>query len=468
MQHMCIADMPGVLTAAIQSLQDLPGRKALLFVGRYKGPVDNIISLANRAGVVIYVLDTTGVVYEAATPADALAPDSERLLAEKTGGRRILSTVGFDLTTSFNEVIEDLSGYYLLGYHPAADESALKTPVRHKIEVKVLRAGLTVRVRDGLLGSPDPVARPDSDSLSSPAAPPPGREDILTKALFSVFTQDGVRIHLDPLFAASSPNQKKKRSPLVRAVLDIDGRDLTFADVRWRQERRSCWMLLLAVFNEDGTQAGAANKAFTLQVSKEKAVDLAKASVQYKMDVALSKPGPYQVRAAVRDATSGEVGSAYAFLDVPDFNQSKISLSSLVLTLPQGARPVPVARPDWNEFAPGATVQYRLRGFRPEDARKTACAAECRNRSETVSRRRAGRRYPAISCEDRKRRRPVISGWQRANSGRSGGGELHHGSAGVRPAGAVEEEAGCRAVDRCDGRESPEVKAQISGLLALK
>jgi len=111
-------------------------------VGRYKGPVDKIITLANRAGVVIYVLDTEGVVMEAATPKEALAQDSERLLAEKTGGRRILSTVGFDLTTSFNEVIEDLSGYYLLGYRPAGDDSPLKTPIRHKIEVKVLRAGL--------------------------------------------------------------------------------------------------------------------------------------------------------------------------------------------------------------------------------------------------------------------------------------------------------------------------------------
>ena len=64
------------------------------------------------------------------------------------------------------------------------------------------------------------------------------------------------------------------------------------------------------------------------------------------------------MRAAVRDATSGEIGSAYAFLDIPDFNQSKISLSSLILSLPQGAPAVPAARPDWNEFAPGATVQY--------------------------------------------------------------------------------------------------------------
>jgi VWFA-related protein len=364
MQHVCLTDVPGAFIAAIRSLQDLPGRKALLFVGRYKGPVDNIISLANRAGVVIYVLDTVGVVkMEAATLEDMVAPDSERLLAEKTGGRRILSTVGFDLTTSFNEVVEDLSGYYLLGYQPAGGDSALKAPdldkieARHKIEVKVLRAGLTVRVRDGLMGEPDPVARPDSN----PAAQPRGREEILTKALFSVFTQDGIRIRLDPLFAASSPNRKNKRSPFVRALLEIDGRDVTFADMDGGKDggkKKTVLDVALAVFDADGAQAGAANKAFTLQVSKEKAADLAKASLQYKLDVPLSKPGPYQVRAAVRDAASGEVGSASAFLDIPDFNQSKISLSSLVLSLPHGAPDVPAARPAWNEFAPGATVEY--------------------------------------------------------------------------------------------------------------
>ena len=353
--RLCLTDVPGALTAAIQSLQDLPGRKALLFVGRYKGTVDSIVSLANRAGVVIYVLDTVGVISEGTTPEEMLAPDSERLLAEKTGGRRLLSTVGFDFTTSLNEVIEDLSGYYLVGYHPAAEaaDAAQKTPVRHKIEVRVLRAGLTVRVRDGLLGAPDPAVRPDL----TPAAPPQGREEILRRALFSVYTQDGIRIRLDPLFAASSPMRKKKRSPLVRAVVDIDGRDIAFADDAGGK-KTALLDVALAVFNEDGTQAGAANKRFTLQVAKEKVAAIAKSSAQYQLDVPLSKPGAYQVRAAVHDATSGEVGSAYAFLDIPDFNQPRISLSSLVLSLPQGAPPAPAARPAWNEFAPGAEVQY--------------------------------------------------------------------------------------------------------------
>jgi VWFA-related protein len=379
MQHTCIVDVPGVVSGAIKSLQDLPGRKALLFVGRYRGPVDSLITMANRAGVVIYVLDTLGVESEGATPLEAVAPGSERLLAEKTGGRILYSTVGFDLTSSFNEVIEDLSGYYLLGYPPSADDSASKAPDlpkiegRHKIgahrkievpkiEVRVLRPGLTVRVRDGLMGSPDPQPGTGSpDGPASPASKPPGRQEILSKALFSVFTQDGVRTHLKPLFGASNPDKKNKRTPFVRAIIDIDGRDVAFADEEGGKnggQKTTVLDVAMAVFNEEGDQVGAANKAFTLLMTKEKAAAFSKASVQYTLDVPLSKPGPYQIRAAVRDATSGELGSTYAFLDIPDFNQQTISLSSLVLGLPPGAPSAPTARTNWNEFAPGATVQY--------------------------------------------------------------------------------------------------------------
>lgn len=353
--HLCLTDASGALSAAIHSLQDLPGRKALLYVGRYKGPVDEIVAQANRAGVVIYVLDTVGVDIAGATVSDMVAPESERLMAEKTGGQRLLSTVGFDLTQSFNDVIEDLSGYYLLGYHPP-DGGSDSGKARHKIEVKILRPGLTVRVRDGRMGSPDPVAKPDS-----PAAPQ-GREEILTKTLFSVFTEDGVRIHLDPLFAASNPNSKKKRSPFVRAMIHIDGRDLAFEDADGGK-KRTVVDVAVAVFDEEGNQAGARNQAFTIQVSPAKAAEIARSSLRYNLDVALPKPGPYQVRAAVRDATSGELGSAYAFLDIPDFNKSKISLSSLVLSLPEGTPAAAAGRPEWNEFAPGATVQYACEVF---------------------------------------------------------------------------------------------------------
>jgi VWFA-related protein len=355
--HMCFTDEAEAWASAIRSLQNLPGRKAIVFVGRYKGPTDNVIRLANQAGVVIYVVDPVGVESGAQFVDEAVAPESERVLAEKTGGRRILSTAGFDLTTAFDEVIEDLSGYYLLGYHPAAGDSERKSPIRHKIDVRVLRAGMKVRVRDGLMGSPDPGGKTDSDAAPAQASQPKGREEILKNALFSIFTQDDLRIRLNPLVTASSPNQKKKRSPLVRVSLDIDGRDLTFTSID-AGKKKAVVDVAVAVFNEEGSQVGAANQAFTFQASNEKAAEMGKSSLQYHLEVTLSTPGPHQVRAAVRDATSGEVGSAYAFIDIPDFNQSKTSLSSLVLRLPQSAPRAAGARLEWNEFAPGANVEY--------------------------------------------------------------------------------------------------------------
>jgi hypothetical protein len=38
------------------------------------------------------------------------------------------------------------------------------------------------------------------------------------------------------------------------------------------------------------------------------------------------------VRAAIRDETSGEMGSAYTFVQVPDFNQQKVTLASIELS----------------------------------------------------------------------------------------------------------------------------------------
>ena len=348
----CIPDTAGALMAAIRDLQDLPGRKAVMFVGRYVGPVDNIVSMANRAGVVIYVLDPEGF--------QERSYDRARALAEKTGGKRILSTEGFDLTKAFNEVIEDLSGYYVLGYHAAGDESdsPSKPAVRPVVDVRVLRPGLIVRARDGRMGAPAPVAKPEPGSTGQPL----GRHERLASALSSVFTLDGIRVRLDATFSASTPNRKEKRSPIVHVALNIDGHDVAFADADGGN-LKAVLDVVLAVFNADGSVAGAADKRYTLLISKDRAEQFIRAGARSQLDFAVPRPGPYQVRAAVHDAGSGEVGSGYAFLDIPDFNQSRVSLSSPVLRLPDGASPKTAARPHWNEFAPGDTIQYSCEVF---------------------------------------------------------------------------------------------------------
>jgi len=221
--------------------------------------------------------------------------------------------------------------------------------------VKVLRAGLTVHFREGFFGVPNLPAKP--------VATPPGREEALTDAMFSIYTADGVRVHLEPMFFAGPPDPKTgKRSPVVHAVLEIDGRDMTYTDLD-DGARQTVLDAALAVFNADGTQAGARNQTFTVSVSRDKMAKYPKMSLQHGVDIPVSKPGPYQVRAAVRDAASGRVGSSYAFLDIPDFNRREISLSSLALSLPAGMAVVPAIRPEWNEFAPGTSVQFSCEVF---------------------------------------------------------------------------------------------------------
>ena len=350
--NQCVTDVPGALIAAIQSLGNVPGRKAVVFVGGYRGPVNNVVNMANRAGVVINVLNPVEEGFPGAEPAVDLA--------KYTGGRWLLTEPGFAMTADLNEVMEDLSGYYLLGYHPASQDTdrAPGKTARPKIEMKVLREGLIVHARNGYIGAPDLVTK------TTP--PKAGREEALTDAMFSAFTADGIRVHLDPLFFASPLDPKTgKRHPIVRAVLDIDGRDLTYTELE-DGGRKMVLDVALAVFNVDGTQAGAKNQTFTVIVPREKVAKFAtfaKLSPQYHVDIPLSKPGPYQVRTAVRDGASREIGSSYAFLEIPDFNQRKISLSSLMLSLPAGTASVPSLRPEWNEFAPGNSVQFQSEVF---------------------------------------------------------------------------------------------------------
>src|ERR1019366_5901346 len=102
---------------------------------------------------------------------------------------------------------------------------------------------------------------------------------------FSIFTADGVRVHLDPMFVASPPDKKtRKRSPVVRAVLDIDGRDMTYTALD-DGGRRTALDAALAVFNADGTQAGGKDQTFTVTIPREKLAEHPMMSMQFRVDI---------------------------------------------------------------------------------------------------------------------------------------------------------------------------------------
>lgn len=311
----------GYLMWAIQGLQHVPGRKALvLFTHAFVAP-QPLIDLANRAGVVIHVIDTHDWFHDGIVPSTA----PYRQLAKQTGGLFLLSAPGSDLVQDLGRVLEDMSTYYLIGYRPEWGEGELaqgRLAQHHEIRVRVSRPGLVVRARNGYLGILDPV----------PQAAPKTSADYLREAVSSPFRAGKIRLGLEPRYRASAPDPKTgQRGALLEVAMPVDGRDLRVAD-REDGKKVLVYSALVMVERQDGTPAAKDGRTFSLQLTPELAAEVAARGVRPSLDIRLPGPGAYQVRAAIRDETSGEMGSAYTFVQVPDFNQQKVTLASIELS----------------------------------------------------------------------------------------------------------------------------------------
>jgi hypothetical protein len=79
--------------------------------------------------------------------------------------------------------------------------------------------------------------------------------------------------------------------------------------------------------------------------------------LEYEIPMKLKvKAGRYEVRAAVTDATSGRSGSVYGYVDVPEYTQTPVALSGiLVQVTPATPRTNPGDRP----FTPTTRREFR-------------------------------------------------------------------------------------------------------------
>jgi VWFA-related protein len=349
----------GYLSWAIRGLRNVPGRKAVvLFSHSFTAP-PALIDLANRSGVVIYVIDPHGADLRIESRPVADRPDElvirgqtvplnapYRLLAKQTGGLFMISAPGASLSADLAGVLEDMSGYYLLGYQAERSEGELKgRAIAHQIQVSVRRGGLTVRARNGNMGVPD-----EAGAGSAPRT----THEFLQQALFSPFAAGSIRLRLDPTYAASAPNpSNKRRRPWLRALLEASGDDLRFAAAEGGATKLT-YSALVAVFKQDGTPAAADERTFTLNLTPEQAAQVRAAGIHAMMELPLDGAGPYLIRAAVRDENSGNMGSAYSFLAVPDFNKAEIALSSIKLAGSDSG---------WHGYSAGASVGFECEVF---------------------------------------------------------------------------------------------------------
>ncbi len=351
----------GRLVWAIQSLQNAPGRKAIVLFTHGLAAPSSVVELANRAGVVIYVIDPSGTdlsldpkprpdggfdlgLTSRVVPGNA----PYRLLAKQTGGLWIKSAPGASLIEDLGKALGDMNDYYVLGYQTQRSEAKLAHgSVRHDVVVKVEDPRLTIRSRNGYLST-----------ANAAKTTPRTTGELLQQALFSPRNAGSIALRVESLYSASSPDPKTNlRSPILGVMVTASGPDLTLAATPEGLRKLDC-DVLVAVFQEDGALAASRMSALSQTVTPEKAAQIASSGVHAGMSINLIRPGAYQIRVAVRDRASGAIGSTSGFLQVPDFNKHELALSTIALL------PSPLdGNEAWGEFKAGSTVAFECQIF---------------------------------------------------------------------------------------------------------
>jgi VWFA-related protein len=358
----------GALRFVVNSMRAFPGRKAVILFTEnirmiYQGTTDEMVShavqqlsdAASRATVVIHAIDPRGLPNFELTASDDTTGMSRRrvsrvpaqrqqemirtqdggfALAEETGGLFLQGTS--DLTGLLRKAAEDSDGYYLIGYHPDAStfDNSNGQPKFHRIEVKVKGAGLHVRSREGFFGEPGGGNQPLEHTRAAE----------IVHALQSPFSAGLIRPRLTAVFS-----NMRQTGSFINALLYFDPKEL-----KWSTEpdgnHKASIDVAAAAFDENGLALAPIDTTFNLQLSAQNYDEGMKKGMVYGLHVPVTKPGPYLVRAAVRDPATESSGSAQQYVEVPDIESGRLALSGIVLReavaqpnadLPQGAASAP-------------------------------------------------------------------------------------------------------------------------------
>ncbi len=346
----------GALEYVLRGIEALPGRKAVVFVSegfdlgirdakasRTWSAFTRVMDRANRAGVVVYSMDPrglqTGMMVAEDNPQTPFSPNSgaptgvelqqlitganakrhralmdtqESLtyLAEQTGGFAVLNTNG--LFEGLARAVDDTRGYYLVGFDTAIAVNERWDP--NDVRIRVTRPGLTVRARRGLFG-PAEKDRPRDGPPTDP----------LVAAALTPFSSGSIDVRLTTLFA-----HDKKAGSYVRTLFFIDPAGLTFVDGPDGRRDADLTLLLLAV-GDNGQAVGQARLNVPLRLDPEAYRLLRQRGLLYSARVGIKEPGGYQIRAAVQDDHSRQIGTSAQFVDVPKVGKGRVALSGVVM-----------------------------------------------------------------------------------------------------------------------------------------
>jgi Ca-activated chloride channel homolog len=134
--------------------------------------LSDAVEMADRAGVSIYTISTNNdwVEVDTGNPTKLQYSEGDNILKElaaETGGRSFFPFRVDDLAQSFLDIGNELRSQYLIGYTPPYKEADGRF---HRVDLRVLRKGLTVRSRKGYYATA-PVTTP-AETVAAPTAHP--------------------------------------------------------------------------------------------------------------------------------------------------------------------------------------------------------------------------------------------------------------------------------------------------------
>jgi hypothetical protein len=360
----------GVVERALAALALERGRKSLLFVsgGLVQDPrlgiYRSVVNEARRVNAAVYFVDARGLEGAQAGMQGEIGTRTEfrdlgswftearergegsQALAADTGGFSLSDTN--DLAGGLARIGRESRSYYLLGYAPvnrAADGRF------RRIEVKVLRPGVSVRARRGYYA-------PGGDGKR--ARPVEPRDAAIQRALDAPFDLGEVPLRA---LADVGPSREPGKAT-VRLLVEADVRGLAFEQKG--DAAKDTLELLLLVAQRDSGEFTRFDQQLEMSLRPETRARYERDGFPIAREMALA-PGPYQARVVARDRNSGRLGSLLHEFEVPPLDGLRVSslaLSDRAAAAAPGAPPVPepTAR---RQFAPSGTLHCRFEVYGP-------------------------------------------------------------------------------------------------------
>ena len=277
-------------------------------------------------------------------------------LTSQTGGFMVTESNRID--ASLERVVNDQQGYYVIGFTPAAEvlePDAHGARMYHRVKIEVLRPGFKVRTHSGFFGiSDEDATRAERDQRPE-----------LMSALESPFQSQGLAVEVRAAFL----NAKKNQS-FLRTEVTIDGRSLKLTGPP--QHLTGVIHLLARAFAVSGEQlTGGIDEHLRIDLNAEGYQRALKYGLVYTTLIEVPKPGPYQMRVACSDESTGKIGTASDFVEVPQIKGSNIVLSGLVFAGDRGDYDMVVPALGPSYFTPGQKAAFAFQVLRASGASST-------------------------------------------------------------------------------------------------